>query len=512
MNVRLQLPFIFILFVATLLAYVGIYENTFLFDDEFLIQKNRFIRAWDHLPSIFSSSSTAGFGGVDSFYRPLQTSAYLLTYQLFGLSTAAFHGLNILLHVGNVCLVFLLGQKLGFKLHTVFIATLLWTLHPLHTEAITYMSATADPLHVTFLLCGLLAFDKVRLGRQLLSLFCFALALLSKEAAIVFPALLALILFYKDDLAHSIKSWPAWLLAAFYLVARATVLDFDDSYRFYPQENLYTQNILIRFYSALATLPDYFALILAPHDLHMERELTVAASFFLPPVLLGAALASASAAFVFYAFRKKNTAAQPFAFGLLWFYAAFFPCSGILVPMNALFLEHWMYLPTIGLFLGTAESVARCFQALPKRFFYGLGTVMACLLGILTFQQNKIWRDPITFYEHILKYEPGSARVHNNLAMALTDQSKIDKAMSHYLKAIATSDTYPQTHHNLALLYLHKQEADMAIVHFKRALELQPDFYQSAGYLAEIYTQSGEPDLAAPYIRLYDTVTHERLK
>ena len=95
---------------------------------------------------------------------------------------------------------------------------------------------------------------------------------------------------------------------------------------------------------------------------------------------------------------KPAQRATPLAWGLLWAAMAHIPQSGILIPNNALIYEHWLYLPTMGLFLGSGESLARLSgHARMQRFqsvLVGLAILIAGLFGVMTFEQNKVWRDP----------------------------------------------------------------------------------------------------------------------
>src|ERR1700679_2508075 len=79
------LPYM-LLVAATLLVYSNIYGNEFLLDDEFDIVNNSLLRSWRTLITAFTTSFTAGSGGEDIFYRPLQTLLYLFVYKIFGLA------------------------------------------------------------------------------------------------------------------------------------------------------------------------------------------------------------------------------------------------------------------------------------------------------------------------------------------------------------------------------------------------------------------------------------------
>lgn len=496
---------------AVLAVYSNVYGNTFLFDDEFLIQKNKFLTSLEFLPNIFSTSSTAGFGGTDSFFRPLQIFLYLLVVQLFGLSTAAFHGLNIFLHIINAGLVFMLAQRFGVPRVPAFFAALIWAVHPLHTEAVTYMSATADPLYTGFVLIGVLLWG--RAGKaNIVPMACFILGLLSKETAIVFPALVCVLLFFENAercrLKTYFQTWPCWAVAFGYLIARATFLDFDDSYAFYQEENPYTQHIHLRVFTFLSTLVDYARLLFVPTDLHMDRIMKVPASFFMPKVLAGAGILFAWATLCLFFFRqKKEKVFLPLVLAGAWFLAAYFPHSGIVVPVNALILEHWMYLPSMGLVIGGAlllVHLPQYGQGVSRELLCTLALLAAGAFSVMTWEQNKIWQSPLTFYPHILKFETGSARVFNNLAMAYEDVGRVVEAEETYRKAIAAWDVYPQTHYNLGNLMLRKGETEGAVWHYQRALELNKRFDRAAHMLEQIYRAQGEVVRADEYKKILD--------
>jgi tetratricopeptide (TPR) repeat protein len=194
--------------------------------------------------------------------------------------------------------------------------------------------------------------------------------------------------------------------------------------------------------------------------------------------------------------------------GILWFGAAHLPDTGIAIPVNSFFLEHWMYLPSAGLFLGIAETVQRFIQ--PKLvsllFRRTVGGILLCIifaLGTATIMQNRVWNNAISFYTHMFQYTVVSARGHNNLAIAYMDKGQLDEAVAEYHKAIATSDTYPETRHNLAICLLKYPDQaahwDDAISNLKRATEIDPNFYRSYGMLGVMYHFKGQDDIAVPY-------------
>src|ERR1700722_13693237 len=144
----------FALILAVLIFYGNIYDNALLYDDEYLIQKNQYLRSWLSISEIFTHFVTDGAHRAGLFYRPLQNLLYLIVYQIGGVALLGFYLFNVFLHATNACLVYALGRKLKFQTMAVFFTALIWALHPIHVEAVTYMSATADTLSALFCLLG----------------------------------------------------------------------------------------------------------------------------------------------------------------------------------------------------------------------------------------------------------------------------------------------------------------------------------------------------------------------
>lgn len=486
--------------LAGFISYINVYGNQFLWDDEFAVQKNAYIKDFAYLPDIFTTSSGAGAGRIDNFYRPMQLFVYSIVYRLSGLNPFGYHLLNVLLHISNAVMLFLLVEKIFGERKPAFVAALLWVVHPVHTEAVTYMNGTADPLAMFFALGSFLLYIRFKETKTrafaALSVALFMLALMSKETIIILPGLIALyeLAAHKWSLHNLGKyKWvaPFFAAALIYFLLRLTVLNFGGTLNFYSEENVYTQSLSTRMLTFMASLLSYYSFLLLPINLHMEREFPVFASP--SPEVLASALILLALGFVAYKSIKRDSR---IAFGILWFFIAFIPMSGI-IPVNALLLEHWLYLPSAGFFMIVAFLVSHVWQ---RRKFIFVFLALAIITSItITLNRNADWKDPIMFYNNILLYGEGTARVHNNLAMAYADGGNTAEAEKHYLKAIRLSDIYPQTHYNLARLYLEKGGTEQAIFHLKRSIEVDGDFFFSYQLLGIVYESLGEKEKASEY-------------
>jgi tetratricopeptide (TPR) repeat protein len=518
---RAIMPY-WVLALVVFAVYGGIYSNEFLFDDNLLIQLNTYLRDWNHIGDILTKSTTSGVHIAGGFYRPVQMLLYLLVYHVDEQSTFWFHCLNLSLHIINTCLVYKLGTKLGFNAWGVFLAALVWGVHPLHTEAVTYMSATADPLFALFCLWAIIVLLPDFTPRKILQIFpLFLLGLGSKETTVMFPLLVMVCLFFTSpqrlDIRTYFRTWPLWIVSLAYVFWRMNAPGFDGPQTYandyglpsFANLKLYTDHPAYRIYTFLATLPLYLKLLLYPTGLHMERSFPIYTTAEAAQVLIGLGILILAGAQIFFSYRPAKTSSDAsqkakkqkpadrgsaLSWGLMWLAAAHAPDTGILVTMNSLFLEHWMYLPSVGLFLGLAQTISKFLQPRPQIYAIATASIVlsfAGMLSVMTYDQNQIWRNADSFYNNIFAHGEISARAHNNLALYYSDEDRYADAIRQFNEATKVSDVYAETHYNMALTYLrmpdqsaHTQEA---IENLKRSLEIDPHFYRSYILLGDIY-------------------------
>ncbi|MDX2028093.1 MAG: tetratricopeptide repeat protein [Alphaproteobacteria bacterium] len=493
-------PYAF-LALTVLVAYANIYDNAFLYDDETLILHNQFLRHWDSVPLLFQTQVMAGGNVTSIYYRPLQSLLYLITFQIAGLSLFAFHFLNVALHTANACLTYRLGQKLGFKSGAVFLASLLWAVHPLHTEAVTYMSAMADALHVLFILLGVIVLLPDFSPRRIwIAAGLMMLGLLSKESAVTFPLLAASCLYLVSKKRLQFKTyfclWPLAVMGGIYVVLRLLL----------PFETAEPSDITPMSqgnYASFAALPVYLRLLLWPAELRFGYELPLYNQIWHPAVLAGLGLIIAAALQVV---RRQTPHSLPLSWGILWFVAAHLLTFGI----DTLLYEHWMYLPSLGLLLGLAQTsnlqIETLKAPLKRQVYHCTIAAVLCataLLGILTWKQNRIWHDPIAFYENIFRYGGSAAKARVNLGTLYTKRGEYTKAVEQYRLAIANSnDTISMAHNNLAQTLLamdSRKNAAEALRHLQRALALDPKSVMALNNLADFYAKRGDAKKARHY-------------
>lgn len=512
--------FIFVLVIVTLLVYSNAISGEFLFDDEHFIVRNPYIKDFKYLPDLFAGNVLSGIGFKDNFYRPLSFVAYLFVYKIFGLDPVYFHLISIIFHILCGIVLFNILQYITNDYYISLIGSAFFLLHPVQTESVSYVSGCAAPMSLLLLLLVLYANIKLYKTNNIIYIILIfvvtVLSILAKERAVMIFVVLPLfdITFLKKKIHFKkfvldkkrLTVWSGLLvIVMIYVVLRLTILNFGGTLNFYKEANVYSENLLVRLYTFSYAFLLYLKFIVFPYPLYMERTIPVFTDWNFIQVEAGILI------FVFFIFAAVNSYFNKkiIFFGFLWFIIFLMPTSGI-IPINAIIMEHWLYFSMIGVSIALALIIIEInnkYFSLKKiqqsnlrkkvKYFFG-GIIVICLLGagVLTFLQNRIWKNSHVFFSHILKYNDWSVKAHNNLAMALSDKGEIKEAIYHYKQSVMLDNSFPQPHHNLARLYIKSGNTLKALEEYNQALKINPDFVFTHLDLGSIYTKLGKMELA----------------
>ena len=223
-----------LLICITALVYLPSVDGEFVFDDEVLIRNNPDIQNPYFLKEFLFSPFGVMSGAVGQasdpsgtmpFYRPLSMLFFWLDYNLWGLDPFGYHITNIVLHLINVAVLFLILTKLGLDHAGAFFGALLFSVFPPHFENISWISGRTDVISFLFASVSALYFIQFIKQRSYsfvaLSALFYLLSLLSKESNILLILVAALVLLRKTrslaSFAGSILPFAA-CLAAWYML------------------------------------------------------------------------------------------------------------------------------------------------------------------------------------------------------------------------------------------------------------------------------------------------------
>src|SRR5271166_5207377 len=180
----------------TALVYIATLSFGFVYDDVPQILKNPAVHEWRFVRQYFTSHVWAAIypNTSGNYYRPVFLLWLRLNYALFGTDAVGWHITSLACHVLATWLVFRVVRQLSGDRTTAFLAALIFGVHPAHIENVAWISGVTDSLMACFVLGSLSAFLGFRrsggTGWAALALALFALGLLSKETAIVLPAVI----------------------------------------------------------------------------------------------------------------------------------------------------------------------------------------------------------------------------------------------------------------------------------------------------------------------------------
>ncbi|CAN5168894.1 tetratricopeptide repeat protein [soil metagenome] len=418
MKNRLIIP---LLIVLSFLAFGRTIGNGFTGDDFPYLANNPAVRNFAGIGEFFSNPETATGGAILLTYRPLRTLCFAVEWRLFGESFPLYHTVNVVLHAAaTILLLFVLRMLVHEPI--AILAACIFAVHSLQTEVVASIKAQDDLLAAIFTFTALLVFLRTSGAWKLLILPLYALALCSKEGAIVLPALLGLASMTagEGDWRARVQKLPLALLSvliaegAFFLLVRQSLLDHV------PKPEGASPWV---FFPALARVPYYWGLFLWPARLTIDYTSATpwpAASWqFAASITLqiGAAV---------LVLRSRRPL---LIFGLAWFYLTVFPSLNSIV----LFAERFMYLPLIGLALVAVDLavVALGKVSMPSpRPKYAAAAVVLLLLGVRSAVRAGDWRDNETLFRAALRVHPDSPFVQNFLAQELIQKRQFDKALA----------------------------------------------------------------------------------
>ena len=452
--------------------YVNSFGNFFVWNDWTLIIENYLVKDWSNLPEIFTSVFWKPLVGEPfRIYRPLVSLSFMADFSFWVLNPWGYHLTNVTLHVANSILAYSL-MRVYVSPATALMASVLFAVHPIHTESVTYISGRGDLLMAFFLLSGVIVFLKSGTRRSLplyiASLPLFFLALLAKETAVIVPLLLiaadvsAYLSFRRTDFARlcSRQIGPFMVVGAYCLLREIFVGTIVSGY------TLTVSGFVHDLWPTLKAIPLYFSLLLFPVNLHFIHPLNFY-SLLDVQLILSILLLLGAGWGLRYSARSGNRA---LSFALLWFVIGLLPLI-YFIALNVPLLEGWTYLPS----LGFAFLVVLGLDSLKRWTTSGaplwLTLWIAVMLGGVTFYRNWDWKDDMQISLHTIAASPNNPLALRLAGNAYMRHGNTPEAEKMFQKGLGLAPGDPGLHRSLAATSRFMgREAD-AVTHYQEALK-----------------------------------------
>ncbi|MDM7988550.1 MAG: tetratricopeptide repeat protein [Smithella sp.] len=432
------------------------------------------------------------------FWHPLTWFSLMLDYQLYGLSSGAYHMTNLILHILSTLLLFWLFLRMtGAIWHSAFIAAL-FALHPLHVESVAWIAERKDVLSAFFWMLTLSFYvyytEKPGIQRYLLVFFSFIMALMSKSMVVTLPAIMILLDYWPlGRFQHQKKNLIAWQFkekTPFLILSMIfTCLTI------YARHKTNGNNFHIPLISRLANAPVSFFTYLEktfwPYDLAVFYPFPSQIQTW---KILGIFLLILFISLSVILMIKR----LPYLFvGWSWYTITIMPVIGLIKVGDFAMADRYHYLPSIGIAVMLAWSIPLIFSDEParKKILWPIAIAFLTILSLLTWKQCGYWKNKFELYNHALSVTKNNYIAYDGWGTCLFDDGNIEEAINNFSKAIMINPFYYNAYKNRGIAYFKIGDYHRAVEDFNKAIQTRPNdtdnalYYYYKGY---IYNQLGQ--------------------
>jgi len=540
--------FLLLPFVISIIVYLNCLQNSFVYDDDSTIINNYFIRHWSNLPALFTNKYFAL--SAELTYRPVVTLSYFIDYTFWHLNPLGYHLTNILLHAINSVLVFIFALQVFKNRTPAFVSALFFSSYPLFSEVVNAIGFREDLLACMFFILAFICYLKANQQRYILyyliSLFCYFLALFSKEMAITLPIVIVLYdVIFKGYLYMKSKYLyylGYFFVATFYILNRFFFLHNPlESQIPYPQGSFF-----VNFLTMIHVMASYVKLLFLPFHLNADYVIPFSTSILKASFWLSVLLFIAIGIFSFR-LRFQN---RHIFFFILWFFVTLIPVMNI-IPLGNIMAERYLYIPGAGFSMIVACLLSKmqsnysiaCFNGIiPYISDVFVRRITAPYLSLsipfifivffilsgnayLTCKRNYDWKDgmwlwskttltsPNSFRAHInlgnayekkglnaaafkeyqkaLSIDPNDADIYSNLGIYYNKMNLFDDAIQHFIRCLNINPKHPGAYNNLGVVFTRQRRLDDAILSFKQAISINPLYPDAHNNLGIAYYRKG---------------------
>jgi tetratricopeptide (TPR) repeat protein len=484
-----------------LLFAMGLYANTwqhgYVLDDVATISQNRFVQmGWRGIPEMFRHTLWYGYDGYESVnsYRPLAHATFAVEYALFGgLRPDISHVINTLIYAAESLLLWLFLRRLFPRQEQLaFFASLLFVVHPVHTESVVNLKNRDELLALLFGLASLLALmhhvEKNKRHWLALSAVFYALGLLCKESLVSWILIFPIVLFYCSKSSQSVNQIVqttaifVFTFAAVWMGRSLVTAQVAPQ----PKPDHWNNPILLAdsWITAAGTklyvLGKYLQLSVVPH--------TLTSSYFyndlplLPLWHWQSVLSLLAYGCLVYALFRYLPQRHPVGFAIAFYgiTLAMFSNFFMFYFYTAALSERFLLIPSIGACVAGGYGLQKIL-AHSRPLATGLLIFVLLAASLKTIVRNRAWADNLTLAQTDLQVSPQSYLLNATMGLELYKKAEMQKnlyllqqALPYFQKAVQLDAEDPNIWEyygrSLALLGNYSQAARC----FEQALRINP--------------------------------------
>jgi protein O-mannosyl-transferase len=472
------------------------------FDDDEYVKNNTEVKSGLNVESIKWAFTT----GRGSNWHPMTWLSLMMDCQLFGFNTGSMHVVNILFHIVNSILLFIVLARMTKGVwQSAFIAGL-FALHPLHVESVAWVTERKDVLSTLFWLLTMLAYAgyvvRPSVWRYFVTLVLFALGLMAKPMLVTLPFVLLLLDYWPLERFQSSKisiqktlleKIPFFCLSAASCAVTVIVQRSAMSWMRMVHFDERITNAIMSYIAYISKMiwPARLA-VLYPHRVD-TTPVSIA-------VIYGMILVLITIFAVCYCRRYKYLIV-----GWLWYLGTLVPVIGLVQVGSQAMADRYTYIPLIGLFVIIAFGVTELMKKRPfgKIALGALAGISLSACAVVTSQQVTYWKDSLSLFGHALAVTKDNYLMHNNYAISLNELGRTKEAVLHFNEAIRMMPESPEIRNNYGNVLRDMGKLDEAEIQYREAIKLNPKFLLAHYDLGLVLALQGKYDEAIEHYKIY---------
>lgn len=525
--------FVLIFFILAYVLYGNTIWNKYAVDDEYVTGPNNKMvtQGLKSVPQIFSTlyiSNAGNIGSQYTDYRPIVKVTFALEYQLWGEKPGRSHAVNVLIYFFLSTLLFFILKRIlkNYNILFPFLITILFMIHPVHTEVVASLKNRDEMLAF---LCGLgglyylLKYVEMKKNRYLVFTFIvFCLGYLSKSSILPFLLLYCLVLYFFSDFL------PKKIFSIFFIVLLAVLFAQYFPRLFLPRiqrvndfiENplYFEKNIWLRIGTGLLSLLFYLKILVYPNPLvfYYGYNTIPVTNLWNIWVLFSFNIHFFLLAYALLKFKEKHL----LSFAILFYLIAISIYSNVLFPIVGIVGERFVFIGSIGFCIALVYIIFRIFGTNPKSLTIEISDrikILAIIVLLLipstyyTIKRNRAWRNLYDLCSYDIRHSSKSAKVNIQFAGQLMNKvynAKPEEQQSalhiftpviteYFRKALAIYPANYQALNDLGSVYVNfAGKPDSAILFLKKAIALDPKFQPAWVNLGLAYRNKQQYDSA----------------
>lgn len=448
------------------------------FDDDLYVSENVYVQQGLTLSGV-KWAFTAQHA---STWQPLVWLSYMAESQMLhhDLRPALFHWTNLLLHIANSILLFLLLSKATSCFWESFFVASLFALHPLHVESVVWVAERKDVLSTFFWMLTLWFYTKYtrRPGVVVYALFVVALAmgLMAKPMLVTIPFVMILMDYWplrrmQKGIGFIVTEKIPLLLPVLascvitFMVQKkgGSLVSFDQ----------------VPFIVRLADAPVFYV----NYIVKMFRPWPLAVLYPHPGMypLWRIAGSVALLCFVSIVVLQRRRKEPYLLTGWLWYLGTMVPVIGLIqIGLHGM-ADRFAYIPLVGLYIMIAwpvGNIVRQRNVSPKYVIVAVIMVLSALAAI-THVQVRYWKDNITLFSHAVNVTKNNWAMHNCLGAAMERAGDMDAALGEFAIAAQINPTRPRIFYNMGCVLQRTGKVDASVVAYQKALDIDDKYLKA---------------------------------